>query len=180
MTVLSTTASLIVAVLTYGSDVTLFSAGAEVHLRPSITRVRLAPTRESTPSLATTIDGLAFGRDLYLVLRQLRTPEQPGVEYDVYLDLPEGTEPARTSVYYVGTLNFFNAPKTASSPRLNQSYVSFKITPVVRALRTRGALGSAPIVSLLPTSTPPSDIEPIVGRIEIVDGVSSGSTARRN
>jgi tyrosinase len=54
--------------------------------------------------------GSAAGRArLVLILRGLRTEEQPGVTYGVYVDVPTGTRPPPGDPRRIGTMNFFNA-----------------------------------------------------------------------
>src|SRR5439155_18415962 len=68
----------------------------------------------------------------------------PGVTYEVYINLPEGQEPDYQSEYYVGNLAFFGmkphthggqAAPVQGQPGGNQN---FDITGNVRALEARG------------------------------------------
>jgi len=67
--------------------------------------------------------------------------QNPGVAYEVYLNLPEGQEPDFHSDYYVGNLGFFGTgthEAEAGGHGGHPADQDFDVTDVVRALRERG------------------------------------------
>lgn len=133
------------------------------------TPVRVSLQGAEGPSLAALLDTLGRGRRLYLVLRDLRTDEQPGVLYDVYLDLPAGGQPRENDPHYVGSFNFYNAAGTAEgfSPS-GARFQSFDISEVARALRARGKLSDRTTLTVFAGGTPADTARPVIGRIELV------------
>jgi tyrosinase len=49
------------------------------------------------------------GRNIKLVLGDVRLLQNPMVYYELYVDLPAGTAPAYTSPHYIGNLDFFTS-----------------------------------------------------------------------
>ena len=49
------------------------------------------------------------GRDLRLVIDDVRVISQPAIYYEVYVNLPEGQTPVYTSPHYIGNLDFFGS-----------------------------------------------------------------------
>jgi len=67
--------------------------------------------------------------------------QNPGVAYEVYLNLPEGQEPDFQSDYYVGNLGFFGTGThevEAGGHGGHPGDQDFDVTDVVRALQDRG------------------------------------------
>ena len=66
--------------------------------------------------------------------------EDPGVTYEIYLNLPEGQQPDYTSDYYVGNLGFFGmeAGGHGEVGHGHPANLSFDVTDNVRALRAKG------------------------------------------
>jgi hypothetical protein len=67
--------------------------------------------------------------------------QNPGVTYEVYLNLPEGQEPDYQSDYYVGNIGFFGTGTHEVEEGGHGGHpttASFDVTDVVRALRERG------------------------------------------
>jgi hypothetical protein len=67
--------------------------------------------------------------------------QNPGVAYEVYLNLPEGQEPDFQSDYYVGNIGFFGMETYEAEEGGHGGHpadLSFDVTDVVRALRERG------------------------------------------
>jgi hypothetical protein len=66
--------------------------------------------------------------------------QNPGVTYEVYLNLPEGQEPDFQSDYYVGNIGFFGVGTYETEEGGHGGHpadASFDVTDVVRALRER-------------------------------------------
>jgi hypothetical protein len=120
---------------------------------------------EGTP-LSAILDTLGRNRRLYLVLRDLRTDEQPGVLYDVYLDLPAGAQPRENDPHYVGSFNFYNA--AGGFAPSNARFQSFDISDVARALRARGKLTDRTTITVFAGGTPDGAAKPVIGRLELV------------
>jgi tyrosinase len=125
----------------------------------------------SGPSLAVTARA---GRNFYLRLDGLRAATQPGVAYDVYLDLPEGVTPDRSNASYVGSVNFFaavvhgaHAAGHAPAAAAKKSY-SLVATDTVRKLQEAGRLTEAPRVTLVPTGAPRQGAAPTISSIALL------------
>jgi tyrosinase len=79
-----------------------------------------------------------------LSLEGIQFDRNPGVAYEVYINLPEGQEPDYRSEYFAGTLGFFGLEPDhvhgGHDPEAQQpsATVSYDITPNVRALQERG------------------------------------------
>jgi hypothetical protein len=131
--------------------------------------LKAAPVQVSLDgTLASRLDALG-GRRLYLVLQDIRTNEQPGVLYHVYLNLPAGSQPGENDSHYVGSFNFYNAVVTEQGgPPANARLQSYDITEIARNLRARGRLSDRTTVTLNPSGTPVSAARPLIGRIELV------------
>lgn len=95
---------------------------------------------------------------LVLVLRGLRTEEQPGVTYGVYVDVPPGTRPPPGDPRRIGTMNFFNA---AAAP-VDVSY------ELPGPLAARLSPGSDVAVAVIADGPPSAGATPVVGSIAIV------------
>jgi tyrosinase len=105
------------------------------------------------PALAQAADGDVVQQPLSLNVEGIHFQRNPGVTYEVYLNLPEGQEPDYQSVYYVGNLGFFALGGHAhggagdhGGPDQAADLVqqSFDITPNVRALQARGEWQGSP------------------------------------
>ena len=77
---------------------------------------------------------------IVLGLDGVQYDENPGVTYEVYLNLPEGQQPDYTSDYYVDNLGFFGmkAGRHGEGRHGHPANLSFDVTENVRALRARG------------------------------------------
>lgn len=114
------------------------------------------------------------GRRLFLVLRNLQTDLQPGVLYNIHLELPESASAQATSARRVGTIHFFDAEAdhaghasaSATSP---EKFFSFDITDLARRLAASGQLSAKPRVTIVPAGQPQSSAQPVVGEISIVE-----------
>jgi hypothetical protein len=77
---------------------------------------------------------------IVLGLDGVQYDEDPGVTYEIYLNLPEGQQPDYTSDYYVGNLGFFGmeAGGHGEVGHGHPANLSFDVTDNVRALRAKG------------------------------------------
>jgi Common central domain of tyrosinase/Polyphenol oxidase middle domain len=89
--------------------------------------------------------------------------QNPGVTYEIYLNLPEGQEPDYQSDYYVGNIGFFGVGTHHAEEGGHGGHpanVSFDVTDVVRALRERGEWSEGePTVSFVMRGLEPSEEE---------------------
>jgi hypothetical protein len=99
-----------------------------------------------------------------LNLEGLQYDQNPGVTYEIYLNLPEGQEPDYQSEYYVGNIGFFalephgHAAEEHGRPTAR---LSFDITDIVRALQTRREWkeGQPPVTFVMRGLLPPAGRE---------------------
>jgi tyrosinase len=89
--------------------------------------------------------GQAEEQRIVLGLDGVQYDEQPGVSYEVYLNLPEGQQPDYTSDYYVGNIGFFGMTAgghgeghEGGGHGHHPANLSFDVTDNVRALRAKG------------------------------------------
>ena len=146
------------------------NGGAQVIAAAGPIQLKAAPVRialDANETLPALLSRLGTGQSLYLVLRDLRTDEQPGVLYHVYLDLPAGSRPGADDPHYVGTLNFYNAATSGGFGGPNARSQSFDVTEVARALRSRGQLSERTTVTVVAGGAPAGAAKPEIGRIEL-------------
>ena len=90
-----------------------------IKLGRTTTKVSLAPLvtdkKDEKPlNLNDRVKGLPPEKRLRLIVKGLATDLQPGVVYNLYLDLPDGASGDKAKPHFVGTINFFNAMKHAT------------------------------------------------------------------
>jgi tyrosinase len=105
-------------------------------------------------------------RQVYVVLNNIQARQEPGVVYDVYLDVPAGERPTLDDPGYVGTLNFFSAHGEHAGH--SDASVAFLATDVLRTLRQQGRIASQPTVTLVPEGTLVPAAEPQIGSISLI------------
>jgi hypothetical protein len=142
-----------------------FSLGSSA-LRIPLNPVSPAPVEEGL--LASRLEALRGGRSIYVVIKGLHTEVQPGVLYNVYLDLPAGAKPDKDDLHYVGQLNFFNSAYGDSASK-SDFFFSYDITAVARKLRARKLLGAQTAITISPAGAPEGGSAPTVGRVELVE-----------
>lgn len=130
-------------------------------------RVELSPASEEKKSLSAY---LARGEHIYLLLKNLATQEQPGVVYQVYLDLPAGSVPAKDDPHYAGTINFYAAARrTGPEASAPSGFRSFDVSDVLRGLQKQNLLTDNTSVTIIPaTGKTNPNARPVIGRIELV------------
>jgi hypothetical protein len=136
------------------------ASAAPVTLEASRTDVPLVPASEgTTASLMARLRNLDAGRRVYLTLAQVKASADPGVTYNVYLNLPPTSRPQGVSdPHYAGTVSMFNAMGRPTDVALN-------ITPAVSRLLARGDAPAAIQVTIVPAGAPQAAATPQIGKI---------------
>jgi tyrosinase len=138
---------------------------------PPAPRSRRAKRRPAatTTALSEKVKALEPARSVYLVLKNIRSDVAPGVPYDVYLDLPAGTQPNRDLPNYVGTFSFFGAAMLADShAAMTPLNLSFDVTEQVKALAAKGELTPTPAVTIVPDGSAAAGANPTIGQVQLV------------
>jgi len=136
----------------------------------SATAELLPASSEPGKKIGARLGSLASNERIFLVLRDLATQEQPGVVYQVYLDLPAGSTPGKDDPHYVGVINFYGAAR-AQGPEASSSsgFRSFDVTDVLRNLQRQNQLPDHSTVTIVPAgSVPNAAARPVVGRVELL------------
>lgn len=138
-----------------------------VKLGAGAVTVTLAPAAATeATSLSAALKDLKPEERVFVVLRDLKATEPPGVLYDLYLDLPQGTHPKPEDPRIVGTLNFYNSVGvSAGNPGF---FFSFDITSVAKSLQARNLLSGRTTITFVPSGNPAANAEAVVGRIQLV------------
>lgn len=116
-------------------------------------RLQAPPTAAPPPPVAPT--------HIYLVIRNLQARAQPGVLYNVYLDVGSGTAKKSSRL---GTINFFDAGHMAGM--MSQKFVSFDVTGLVDGKVSTKEIG----VTVAPVGKPATDATPVIGDITLASG----------
>lgn len=136
------------------------------------TRVVLADhdTREAERGLDNHVRELPTGRRLYLILKNLKAAQPPGVLYHVYLDLPENATPVKSDPHHAGVLNFFGATALPDSERPQEgAFRSYDITALVKRLHVHKLLSDPSTVTIIPSTNPAENARAAIAQIEIVE-----------
>ena len=150
------------------------AAGPSIALGAGPVRVALQPAGgagAAAPRLSTRLAALPAGRSLYLVLENAMADAQPGVVYDVYLDLPQGAAATPASPYFAGTINFFAAahPMGAAAGAMPARTFSLDVTGMAKGLAARGQLTGTPSVTIVPAGQPDAAARPVIGAVRLVE-----------
>jgi len=144
----------------------------ELSARPvRVTLTFTASTSQPSASFASQLAALRSDQEIYLVLKDVRVAEQPGVLYHLYLDLPAGADARAQEAHYIGNLNFYNAVAPGSSEAETSKgsiFRSYEISGLARNLQARRLLSEATSLTILPAGAPASEAKPVIGRIELV------------
>jgi tyrosinase len=147
------------------------AASGPVELAGGSATAELMPaSTEQGRKLGARLGSLASNERIFLVLRDLVTQEQPGVVYQVFLDLPAGSTPGKDDPRYVGVTNFYGAAK-AQGPEASSSsaFRSFDVTDVLRNLQRQNQLADRVTVTIVPAGAVPNAVaKPVIGKIELV------------
>jgi tyrosinase len=139
-----------------------------VPLGPGPVKMTMAapPGPQAAVPLPTRVEKMSPNHRLYLVLRNLMTTGQPGVPYDLYLQVANG---AATDDLYVGTINFFEFEHMhAGTPPADRFY-SFDITDLAKRLQKAKKLTATPELTIVPGGKPAADAKPVIGEVSIVE-----------
>ncbi|MFL6229912.1 MAG: tyrosinase family protein [Pyrinomonadaceae bacterium] len=138
-------------------------------------------TLEPTPGIGAAaadirprVRNLKTGHRLFLVMRNLQTDLQPGVLYNVYLELPASASAQATKTRKVGAIHFFDAEAGHTDHEdmagmSSNKFFSFDITNLARTLAKTGQLSAKPQVTIVPAGHPESSAQPVVGEISLVE-----------
>jgi tyrosinase len=150
-------------------------AGGGIPLSAGPVHISMAPVaRGAVPiDLTERFKALPPARRLLLVLRDLTAAAQPGVTYQVYLDLPPNATPSPESANFVGTINFFAAAAMNTMPGMTmpapRRTVSLDITSKAKTLAAQGQLNPTPAVTIVPADAPADAARPVVGQVQLVE-----------
>lgn len=133
------------------------------------TRVELAAvTTQKSATLGARLQALGGDRRIYLTLDDLMTNAAPGVNYDVYLNLPDPALPD-PSPFYAGTINFFTALMLAGAKTMAAPSIALDVTELARSLQANGALDGGLTVTIVPAGSTDSAAQPVIGSIALVE-----------
>lgn len=116
------------------------------------------------------MQALPPARTVYLRLIGVESNAELSGGYDVYLNLPQGETPSRSSPAYVGAVSFFGTGMAhdhaamRAGPAPKPRTLSFRITPAAR----RSGFAAAPQVTFVPIGEIEAGAAPRVARVEIV------------
>ncbi len=126
-------------------------------------KLEAPPSPQAAVPLGDRIAKLGPGQKLFLVVSNLQAKAQPGVTYNLYLELP-ATVAATGATNFVGSINFFDAAMHMPSDK----FFSFDITDVAKRLKAQGKLATSAELTIAPEGTPASDAAPVIGSVSIV------------
>ena len=144
-----------------------------ISLTSPVTRVTLKSTASGNLKnyLTSRLDQMPLNRRIYVVVDGLRTSDQPGVLYWLYLDLPANQKPSgNKSEHAVGSLNFYNAlGDDAGSAIKDTRFFSYDISETLKKLRAQGRLSDETTLTIIASETPAANSNPRVGRIRVIE-----------
>jgi tyrosinase len=147
----------------------------EIKLKTGPTKVTLEPVAVEKGAKAVPfherIKALPKEKHVYLLVKNLRADAQPGVLYQLYLDLPEGAKGEKATPHFVGTVNFFHAVGHggAHAKKSSDQFYQFDITELARALHARNLLTARPTLTIAPAGTPAGDANPVIGEVAVIE-----------
>ncbi|MBV9067901.1 MAG: tyrosinase family protein [Acidobacteria bacterium] len=135
-----------------------------IPLGPGPVRQKLEapPSPTASVPLGDRIAKLAPNKKLFLVVRNLQASAQPGVTFNLFLELPAATGDA---AHFVGSIHFFDAAMNMPSDK----YFSFDITDVAKRLKAQGKLATNAELTIAPAGTPAANAKPVIGDVSIVE-----------
>jgi tyrosinase len=150
-----------------------------VKLGADPTHVRLEPvpaTEDEKPkSLRARVQELPKEHRLFLVAKNLQTDAQPGVLYNVYLDLPASPTKKQLATHHVGQLNFFGAAAHGGNghgkegKKKTERFVSFDITGLAKNLHSQELIKEATTLTIIPVGQPNEKAHPLIGEFVLVE-----------
>jgi len=126
-------------------------------------KLEAPPSPQAAVPLGDRIAKLGPGQKLFLVVSNLQAKAQPGVTYNLYLELP-ATAAAAGTANFVGSINFFDAAMHMPSDK----FFSFDITDVAKRLKAQGKMATSAELTIAPEGTPAADAAPVIGSVSIV------------
>ena len=141
-------------------------AARRIELGPGRIDVTLDPV-DGMAGLAKRLDTLPANAKVILVVRELSADQQPGTQFRVYFELPEGRTPTDADPHEVGRIAFFNEVR-AGREDAPTSWRSYDITQVVRTVQALGMIQGPLTVSIIPQRPPAADAKAVVGEIELI------------
>jgi len=152
------------------AKVDLMAAAKTVELAGKQTTVELQPVPAAN-NLLSRLNSPRRGERIYLVLRDLATQEQPGMVYQIYLNLPAGSVPGKDDPHFVGVINFYGAARPRGTESSQPSgFRSFDVTDVLQNLQKHNLLTGRISVTITPAVPGRANVnaKPVIGRIELV------------
>lgn len=119
------------------------------------------------PSLVAAADSAP--RRVYLAIDDLTTDEQPGVGYNVYLELPKDASPDIAESHFVGSIHFFHAHPAGARHQGHAVGYVFDVTDLAANLVVKGRLSRTPKVTVIPTGSPVAGAEPAIGGFQLIE-----------
>jgi tyrosinase len=126
-------------------------------------KLQAPPSTTASVPLGDRIAKLAPNKKLFLVVSSLEAKAQPGVTYNLYLELPAGTAPEPS--HFVGSINFFDAAMGMTSDK----FFSFDITDLAKRLKAQGKLATGAELMIAPEGAPSAAAKPVIGDVSIVE-----------
>ncbi len=149
-----------------------------VRLTEAAVTVRLEPVADGQ-SLPARAEAVRMGnRRWQLVVGKLNTDAQPGVLYNVFLNLPPNATREQKKEHLVGTLNFFDAgghgaahdhTERAEATGTDETAVRFDVSDLVKRQITERRLTEKPAVTIAPAGKPSAKAKPVVGEISLME-----------
>jgi tyrosinase len=126
-----------------------------------------------TPSFAEHLQALKPDRKLYIEFKGLKAQEQPGVIYNVYLDLPPNPTADDLKSHYIGAVNFFDKlPMANAKPGEHvggSRSAILPLAPVAKTLLAGKQLLDKPVVTIKPLGTPNDAAAPTIDEVRVVE-----------
>jgi tyrosinase len=148
----------------------LVTRAAPIQLAATAVRQRLTapPSPTAQVPLGDRIKNLPAGKRLFLVVRGLQSNIEPGVMYDLYLEVPAAAPGKPSTELYVGSIHFFNAVPVHGMAPPDRPF-SFEITDLAKRLNAKGAMATAAELTIVPSGAPSSAAKPVVGEVSIIE-----------
>ena len=143
------------------------AARVELGAAPTTVPMTAVAAQASLRALAPGAGRSAAGR-VVLSLRELQAQRDPGMTYEVFVDLPLGAPPEVADQHYVGLINFFGVAASSGHGGHGGRDVELDVTDVISRLNSSGRLLDRTAITLVPVGTPaPSSAPAIAGGIEV-------------
>jgi hypothetical protein len=157
------------AVAAEPSETLATTASQPVALGAGPVSVKLVPPAAGK-ALSARVATVRADRKVYLVAKGLGTDEPPETIYRIYLGLPQDVAPSPDEIYYVGSLNFFNATsRGAQAAKPDPRFLSFDVTRLLKTLQSRNSLGDNTTVTIVPANKPRESAKPVITEIALVE-----------